>query len=546
MSARQRKLNSTFHYATCEPRNLLTSITLNGGELLLGGGTSNDVGTISVSGSNVTATLSGSDAATFTTAEVTSIRFVGLGGDDQFTNNTSIPSFAFGNAGNDTLLGGSGNDRLVGGPGDDELRGNDGDDQVVGGASGTKELYGGAGNDRLFGGTGTNTIFAGSGNDTVYGGDLADEIFGDDGDDFLYPGHGLNTVHGGEGNDTVIAGRDVDMIFGDAGNDRLYGGDGNDEIDGGDGNDSVIGRTGDDILQGGAGDDYIRGNDGDDFLEGDAGSDRLQGDRGDDHLVGGSLSDPVLIDGSDFDRVLLDGVQERYRIAGNDLFAKDIVGEDGLDDLDQMEWIHFISAENPASHAAVSQIKEFVTIQPIITSNSDGTNTAEFFGDAEQEREIKSLINDIWYQARVQVNWLLPNTFNNTFANIGNGGTRPFDDAFEIFDSGDLAGVSNSNSLTLNMFFIEIVPGSGDLAENTTNGLALDGENGVTFQVGDALPEFEVGRRAVARVASHEIAHNLGLEHTPLPGNLMNFPEIMDTGLNAGQSAIVIASRFSR
>ena len=197
--------------------------------------------------------------------------------------------------------------------------------------------------------------------------------------------------------------------------------------------------------------------------------------------------------------------------------ARQIMG----DAVDQVEWIHFLDAENPASHAAESQIQEVITVQPIITSNSNGSNTAEFFGTDDEEREIIRFINDIFYQARIEVDWLSENTWNNTFANIGDGGIRPFDDAFEIIDRGEEAEVTNDNSLNINVFFVEIAPGSGDLGENTTNGVALDGENGVTLQVGDLLPTFEEGRRAVARVAAHEISHNLGLEHVPVSNNLL-------------------------
>ena len=535
----KKRRNSPFQYLQCEPRQLLAVISLNdAGELLLGGGPSNDFAAITEFETRVRAAITGVGTEFFPIEDVKSIRFVGLGGDDNFTNNSSIPSFAFGNAGDDTLLGGSGNDRLVGGPGDDMLSGRDGDDEIRGGADGTKDLRGGDGDDRIFGGTGENTIRAGAGNDTVYGGDLADLILGEAGDDFLFPGHGENTVFGGEGNDTVISGRDADRIFGGAGNDRLYAGEGDDEVDGGDGNDSVIGRLGNDILRGGNGNDYMRGNDGNDLLLGQGGNDVMQGDRGDDRLVGGDNT------GGGFDRVIFAGEEGRYRIAGSDLISNDRTGDDGRDDLDQMEWIHYIA--DGGSHRAESQIREFVTIRPIIVSNSNGSNTAEFFGTDTQEAEIKSLINDIWYQARIQVNWQAERTWNNTFANVGNGGVRPTNDAFRIFDDGDDAGVSNSNSLTINMFFIERVPGTGNQDENTTNGVSLDGENGVTFQVGDELPTFEGGRAAVARVASHEIAHNLGLDHIPVAENLMNFPMISGDRINSSQAATLIASRFSR
>ena len=542
MSARKKRTNPNFQfqYAQCEPRQLLATITLNGSELLLGGSRTDDVGTISISGETLTATLTGVETVSFPAEDITAVRFVGLGGNDRFTNETSIPSFAFGHAGDDILIGGSGNDRLVGGSGIDELFGNDGDDSISGGAGGTKTIFGGNGNDTIFGGSELNTIRGGNGDDIIYGGNLADTIFGNAGDDLLFPGHGENVVRGGDGSDTVIAGRDNDTIFGDGGNDRLYSGEGDDVVNGGDGNDAVIGRAGDDTLIGGEGNDYIRGNDGDDVLEGEGGDDRLQGDRGDDRLVGGDNTD------GGFDRVLLDGVEGRYRIAGDSLISSDLVGEDGFDTLSQMEWIHFIDADSPGSHAAVSQIQEVVTVQPIIASNSDGSNTAEFFGTDAEEVLIKRHINDIFFQARIEVNWLAPRAWNNTFANVGNGGPRPFSDAFEIFDIGDLDGVANSRSLTLNMFFVETAPGGDILAENTVSGVSLEGDNGVTFQVGDLLPGIEAGRETVARVAAHELAHNLGLSNVSAAENLMNFPEISGSQLTSSQTAMLIDSRFSR
>jgi hypothetical protein len=544
---RQQKSHSV-RYQQFERRSLLASITLNGSELLLGGGTGNNVGSVSISGGEVAATLKGVDSRSFAVADVETIRFVGLGGNDRFTNNTSIPSFAFGHAGNDTLIGGSGNDRLNGGTGEDTLEGNDGDDEIRGGADGTKIIDGGAGNDKLFGGAGTNTIRGGAGDDIVYGGDLMDLVFGDEGDDLLYPGHGENIVRGGDGNDTVIAGRDNDMIFGEDGNDRLYGGEGNDEINGNDGNDVVVGRIGDDVLKGGDGNDYMRGNDGDDTMLGEAGNDRLQGDRGDDTLDGGSNGTGP----DEFDRILLDGVEGRYRVAG-DLVTSDLVGEDGFDSTTNMEWLHYIEGEpdDHTSHIAESQIEEVITVQPIIVSNTNGSNTAEFFGTDEEERLIKRQVNDIYYQARIQVNWVAPLTWNNTFANVGSGGTRPLNDAFEIFDDAKAAGKVSGNARVINMYFIEIVPGQGNQTENQVNGVAItelnQDNNGITIQVGDNLPTFEEGRVAVARVASHEIGHNMGLLHVSGSGtNLMNAPLITSGRLTTAQTDRLVDSGFSR
>jgi Ca2+-binding RTX toxin-like protein len=615
--SRKRKSASPFSYASCEPRNLLASISLNGAELIIGGGTTNDTSTVSISGNEVTATLTGVDSMSFPVADVDSIRFIGLGGDDRFTNNTSIPSFAFGQAGNDTLIGGGGDDRLVGGPGDDVLTGNDGDDEIRGGADGTKEIDGGAGDDRLFGGTGENTIRGGDGDDLIHGGDLADTVFGGDGNDRIYPGHGENVVEGGDGDDDITAGRDDDIVFGGNGDDMIFpglgddtvdgdagddwigandgddvirGGDGADRLRGGGGNDRIEGGTGESTgkfavqnLRGGEGDDVIIGGDDPDVANGDGGDDEFDLGDGDDVALGGEGDDTILLgDGADYafgaegDDVIEGGNgnddliggpgndhligqagfdsathffnQDRYRIFGNDLRVRDmpVEGEtedDGTDDVDSIERLRF---PNGKFIEAESQIEEFATIQPIIVSNNNGSNTAEFFGTSAQESDIKNLINDIWYQARIQINWAAPTAWNNTFANVGSGGDRPFEDAFRIFDDGAAAGKTSNNLLNINMFFIEIAPGGGDFGENTTNGVALDGENGVAFQVGDELPTFDGGRRAVARVAAHEIAHNFGLEHIPTVGNLMNFPMVSGSNLTASQSATLIASRFSR
>ena len=518
---------------------MLATIILSEGELFLRGGEGADVATISRSGNQVTAALTGAETTSFPAADVDSILFVGLGGNDRFTNNTAIDSVAFGQAGNDTLVGGSGNDRLIAGSGNDVLRGNAGDDELRGGIDGTKELFGDAGNDRLFGGTQRNEINGGTGDDVVFGGPEIDIVFGGEGADQLYPGHGDNVVRGGSGDDLVIAGIGDDSIFGEDGEDRIYASDGDDSVDGGTDDDVIVTSAGDDRLIGGDGDDRLIGGTGMDRLEGGNGDDKLRGGEGDDQIFGGA--------GDDF--AFYGGPRSHYRVAGERLIVRDLVGEDGTDSLTDIFWLQFrANLQKPGAeqnHAAVSQIEEVVTIQPIIVSNSNGSNTAEFFGTAEQEREIKTLINDIYFQAKVQINFAAPRAWNNTFANVGSGGTRPADDATRIIDDGTAAGVTSGSSRTLNMFFVEVVPGSGNLSENQVSGLALDGLNGITFQVGDNLPTFAEGRQVVANVAAHEIAHNLGLEHVSATENLMN-PRVTNSNLNSAQTKIIRDSEFSR
>jgi len=80
---------------------------------------------------------------------VTEVVFNGGAGNDSFTDNTSINCVAYGNAGDDTLIGGSGNDMLYGGPGNDTLWGGAGDDYLDGG-TGNNVLHGGDGNFNTF------------------------------------------------------------------------------------------------------------------------------------------------------------------------------------------------------------------------------------------------------------------------------------------------------------------------------------------------------------------------------------------------------------
>jgi hypothetical protein len=98
----------------------------------------------------------------FDPAQVQSIMFYGMDGNDAFTNDTWVKSTALGGTGDDVLKGGSGPDVLRGGGDDDDLLGRGGNDSIWGNA-GTDLLVGGAGSDELNAKDGT------AGNDSVYG-----------------------------------------------------------------------------------------------------------------------------------------------------------------------------------------------------------------------------------------------------------------------------------------------------------------------------------------------------------------------------------------
>ena len=136
------------------------------------------------------------------TKNVTGIEYHGHAGNDVFTNNTALPSKAFGEAGNDRLIGGSFADLMTGGDGNDYLDGRAGGDSLSGGA----------------------------GNDILYGRGGNDVLLGESGNDFLDGGNGLDLLFGGAGKDRLVGGAGNDMLDGglDGERDQLIGGAGND------------------------------------------------------------------------------------------------------------------------------------------------------------------------------------------------------------------------------------------------------------------------------------------------------------------------------
>ncbi len=189
------------------------SITLKSGTLYIQGSqTKNDTvtitidkrGTASTADDLVRVTLSNNIiplTASFSLASVTQLNVQTYGGDDFVDNQTSIPMFADGGAGNDVLLGGTGADTLFGGSG-----------------AGNDYMDGRAGNDTLIAGSGVDQMFGDDGTDWLYGAAGGkDYMFGGNGNDYLY-GEGSNGfIFGGAGTDMIIDYTQTNVVYNDYG-----------------------------------------------------------------------------------------------------------------------------------------------------------------------------------------------------------------------------------------------------------------------------------------------------------------------------------------
>ncbi len=548
--SRKRTATNVSQYSVLEPKNLLASVSFSGGEITINGNTGNDNATVSISGSDVRVVQPGLDTESFAVSSVTSIVFIGRAGNDFFENTTAIPSRAFGQAGNDTLIGGSGDDTLAGNVGNDIIRGNGGVDRLIAG-NGDDNVEGGAGNDTILGTAGLNTLRGDTGDDLIFGGNDVDTIFGGDGDDQLSGNGADDTIRGGDGADSVNAGPGNDDIDGEGGNDRLYGQAGDDTVVGGAGNDTVGGNGGNDTLSGGTGNDLLSAGLGDDALSGGDGNDRLFVIAGNNTLNGGGGTDKAEYTTRSDDFQVKRGTSNRIEsLDFRDTITVDgdvvtTFGDRNLISAD-VENAFFPGIADGTPTASSINVDEAITVRPIVASNSNGSNTAEFLGNAEEAADIQARIDRIFSVAGIDVVWESTRTTNNTSINVGTGGgTRSTSDLDTIVSQGDSSGLGSSDANVVDAYFVERVPGFIDLPDNNANGLAFQGQSGLAVHVGDDLVGFEAGRAAVARVIAHEIAHNMGLVHVSGSSNLMTTPASTDA-LTGAQRSTILSSSITR
>ena len=178
-----------------------------------------------------------------------------------------------------------------------------------------------------------------------------------------------------------------------------------------------------------------------------------------------------------------------------------------------------------------------ITVNPIIVSNDGGGDTANFFGSAGQETEIKGFIDDIWAQAGLDVAWLSPRALNSTETLDGSDGPngnspRPTTDlsgdagGIDHETIGNNAGVTVRDGMTINMFFVNIVAGFSVLSANSSAALSETPTVGglgddTSAYVGTNLLGFGAGREIIGSVIAHEIGHNLSLPNLDVPEGLM-------------------------
>lgn len=194
-----------------------------------------------------------------------------------------------------------------------------------------------------------------------------------------------------------------------------------------------------------------------------------------------------------------------------------------------------------------------INVNMIAVADSDGSDsTAGALGTSAQREQVFSLVDDIFAQAGVDVSFTMrPGTYNNSFARTGqtgNNNPRPSTDLRDLYQTAAAAGgVLSTNTNTINLFLVSIVPGFSQLGANASAGIATLGGNGIAYYGGANLSTFAAGREVLAGVLAHEIGHNLGLSHNTTAENLMQSGGDGAKGqrLSAAQITTVLSSRFT-
>lgn len=594
---RKSSTRTSLGYQKLEQRQMLASITFDSGELVIRGDATDDlielVGSADFQSFTVAINSDPSLTETFQYADVTGLTvFAGDGNDrvnntllrdtiidggngddrieggfrnDRLTGGAGVDTLIgrhgndvlegqagrdslFGSPGVDQLVGGDDDDRLFGGEGDDLLRGEDGDDLLIG-DNGDDVLIGGLGDDRFNGGAGDDLLNGNEGNDRITAGAGDDTVNGGRGEDTIFGSSGLNTLNGNGDNDIINGGTDRDIIRGGSEDDRLAGNQGDDELEGGTGDDELFGGLGDDGLQGDAGEDLLSGQQGDDVLFGGDGVDSVFGNDGDDTFFV-DLGDERLNGNDGFDRVQLFR-NDRFnfdveRSGANFTLTNVAFFEEGTtsDVLISIEEIDFLGDVGPPSEFVAPPIVERIVVQPIVVSDDDGSNTATSLGTPAEQAAIQAVVDRIFNQAGIAVEFLPTNSYNSTFANAAQDDVENEVSRFsQIISAGDAAGVGSSDPTVVDLYFTTQTPGQGTPVFSA-GGRGFIGRSGVIVSVAPRESTSFL-RDRIAELIAHEIGHNLGLEHTDGIDTLLT-PGIPNRLLTQDQIDISLASNISR
>ncbi len=393
----------------------------------------------------------------------------------------------------------------------------------------------------LFGDSGDDVIFGGIDADSIFGGDGIDKIYGLDGDDIIAAGNG--------GLPGTSGSAQADLVLGLNGNDTISGGDGLNIFFGGNGDDILIGGSNaENRLLGQAGGDTISGGALADFIATHEGNDRVNANGGDDYIVAGA-GDDIINGDAGTDTISFTGEATDYRINGSQVLtvrdlriSRGIAGDQGTHETRAIENFQFKGVNTTPAATVI----ERVFVRPIVVSNDDGSNTAAAFGNNQSQARILAHINDIFAQANVEVLFDSQRTYNNTFANQGNGFPRPDADLFQVIARGDSDGVGSSNRNVVDAYFVRFAPGSDTTSADRVEGAAVLDGSGLTLQIGSSLLDSEEGQLEIARVMAREIGRNLGLgDIVGAPANLL---DRIATGQNLNSSQIndILDSLISR
>ena len=198
-------------------------------------------------------------------------------------------------------------------------------------------------------------------------------------------------------------------------------------------------------------------------------------------------------------------------------------------------------------------ITDRIEVQVIPVADDDGTDsTTGILGIPSRRAQVFSLVNDVFAQAGVSVNFTMrAGNYNSSFARSGQPGNntpRPNTDLRDLYQAAAAqGGILSTNTNTINVFLVSIVPGFSPMGANASAGIATLGGNGIAFYGGANLSTYTAGREVLASVLAHEIGHNLGLAHNTLAGNLMQSGGDGAKGqqLTAAQITTVLSSRFT-